>query len=37
MCTKLYGLPIAKNPILLQNFIDVKLDLLEHLQESFKV
>jgi hypothetical protein len=31
-----YGLPTTNNPILLQNSTNVKLDLLEHLQELFK-
>jgi hypothetical protein len=37
MCTSQYCFPIAKNPILLQNFIDVKDGLIEHSHESFKV
>jgi len=37
MCTSQYGLPTTKNPILSQNFIDVKDGLIENPQESFKV
>jgi len=37
MCTSKYGFPATKNPILLQNFIDVKDGLIEHSQESFKI
>jgi hypothetical protein len=37
MCTSQYGIPIAKNPILLQNFTDEKDGLIEHFQEPYKV
>jgi hypothetical protein len=36
MCISQYGIPITKNPILLQKFIDGKDDLIEHSQESYK-
>jgi hypothetical protein len=37
MCTSQYGIPIVKNPILLQNFTYEKDGLIEHSQESYKV
>jgi hypothetical protein len=37
MCISQYGIPIVKNPILLQNFIDEKDCLIEHPQESYKI
>jgi hypothetical protein len=37
MCTSQYGIPTAKNPIPLQNFIDEKDGLIEHSYESYEV
>jgi hypothetical protein len=36
MCASQYGIPIANNPIFLQNFTNVKDGLIENSQESFK-
>jgi hypothetical protein len=36
MCISWYGIPTAKNSILLQNFMDEKDGLIEHFQESYK-